>query len=234
MNVRTGNNVRAEAIRRLRRIALDAKEGDFLGSEPELMQKLGVSRPTLRQVLRLLEYEQMVDVKMGPRGGCYASRPKIGNVVRAAANYLQAQDVPLHEMIDVSGVFTCRIVALAAECTDIEKTKALEEFIRKVSKLPVELSSEEFYQLETEFRAAIRSMMMNKSLNFFLDVAFRFVDQHPQAQVFVTDGTVMLLRRRIWLQMANAILNNDGILAEKLAVQELDLSMGLIAPEPVK
>lgn len=231
----TGNRadkVRREAIRRLRKMAWEAKDGDFLGSESDLLRLLEVSRPTLRQALRLLEHEQLIRVKMGPLGGCYASRPEVESVVRSAATYLQVKDATLYEMLSVSGMLTSHAVVLAAACNNIEQRDALAAFIRKIDQLPSDPSAEEFRALETEFWAIIRSMASNRSLELFLQVAQRFIELNPESRVLATaDPRIMRLRRRILLQIANAILSHDRLLARQLAEQQLDLFIGLLPAE---
>lgn len=45
------------------------KAGDWLGTETELAQRFGVSRITVRDAIRSLEAQGIVDVKVGARGG---------------------------------------------------------------------------------------------------------------------------------------------------------------------
>jgi GntR family transcriptional regulator, transcriptional repressor for pyruvate dehydrogenase complex len=50
-------------------------EGDALPSEAEMVKRLGVSRPTLRQAFRILETEHLIAVQRGSRGGGTVFRP---------------------------------------------------------------------------------------------------------------------------------------------------------------
>ena len=61
-------------IRTMREDLLEAAPGAFLGLEEEVLRRYDVSRPTLRQAARVLEYEQLLDVKPGKsvRGYFYA------------------------------------------------------------------------------------------------------------------------------------------------------------------
>ncbi len=62
----------AELVARtLRRMIVDGqlKEGDFLPHEAELMTHFQVSRPTLREAVRVLESERLVEVRRGSRTG---------------------------------------------------------------------------------------------------------------------------------------------------------------------
>src|SRR5262245_8952897 len=79
------------AARVLREEILDRGDGEFLGGEEELMRRLGVSRPTLRQAARLLEQEKALLVRRGVKGGYYARRPDVGSLADAAAFYLRAR-----------------------------------------------------------------------------------------------------------------------------------------------
>src|SRR5258705_4678952 len=59
-------------------------EGDALPSEAEMVKRLGVSRPTLRQAFRILETEHLIAVQRGSRGGGTVFRPS----AKLASRYL--------------------------------------------------------------------------------------------------------------------------------------------------
>lgn len=69
---RTKPNI-TTAASALREIIWSAAEGQLLGSEEDLTAMLGVSRPTVRQVARLLEREGLLKVRRGVNGGYFAS-----------------------------------------------------------------------------------------------------------------------------------------------------------------
>ena len=54
----------ADDLRR-RIVRGELREGDALPSEAELMVRFGVSRPTLREALRVLESESLITVRAG-------------------------------------------------------------------------------------------------------------------------------------------------------------------------
>ena len=55
------------------------KDGDFLPNEAELMAHFGVSRPTLREAVRVLESERLVEVRRGSRTGARVRVPGPGD-----------------------------------------------------------------------------------------------------------------------------------------------------------
>ena len=50
-------------------------EGDWLPTEAELIERYGVSRPTLREAFRLLEGDSLVTIRRGPPGGARVTLP---------------------------------------------------------------------------------------------------------------------------------------------------------------
>src|SRR5437879_811212 len=64
-------------------------EGEMLPPEVQLMAELGVSRPTLRQALRILETELLVTVHRGRNGGTKVNRPSSQVAGRYLGNLLQ-------------------------------------------------------------------------------------------------------------------------------------------------
>ncbi|HWS44644.1 MAG TPA: GntR family transcriptional regulator, partial [Acidimicrobiia bacterium] len=53
----------------------DLSEGEMLGHEPDLVERFGVSRPSLREALRILEAEGLVTVVRGVHGGVVVHEP---------------------------------------------------------------------------------------------------------------------------------------------------------------
>ena len=78
----------------LRRMVVDGqlKEGDFLPNEAELMTHFGVSRPTLREAVRVLESERLVEVRRGSRTGARVRVPGPEIVARPAGRVRQHGD----------------------------------------------------------------------------------------------------------------------------------------------
>ena len=89
-------------------------EGDSLGHEPDLVERFGVSRPSLREALRILEAEGLVTVVRGVLGGVIVHEPDERTTARTAALVLQARNVTLgdvHEARSVIEPAAARILA---------------------------------------------------------------------------------------------------------------------------
>ena len=100
----------------LRRLIVSGalSEGDSLGHEPDLVERFGVSRPSLREALRILEAEGLISVVRGMLGGIVVHEPDGRMTARTAALVLQARNVPLadvHEALSLLEPTAARLVA---------------------------------------------------------------------------------------------------------------------------
>jgi GntR family transcriptional regulator, transcriptional repressor for pyruvate dehydrogenase complex len=93
--------------------------GDRLGREEDLARRFGVSRPTLREALRLLSSAHLIRATKGPGGGIFvAATPEEGiarNVSASVADMLSADIVDIDELIESRLLLEVPIAGLAAQ-----------------------------------------------------------------------------------------------------------------------
>jgi GntR family transcriptional repressor for pyruvate dehydrogenase complex len=75
-------------------------DGERLGTGDELLERFGVSRPTLREALRILEAESMVTIERGVYGGVIARRPNESYAQRAMTAVLESRGVTLADVYE--------------------------------------------------------------------------------------------------------------------------------------
>jgi DNA-binding FadR family transcriptional regulator len=78
----------------------ELSEGESLGREPDLVERFGVSRPSLREALRILEAEGLITVERGVRGGVVAHEPDKRSTARTAALLLRSRNVSLADVFE--------------------------------------------------------------------------------------------------------------------------------------
>jgi DNA-binding FadR family transcriptional regulator len=71
----------------------DLRAGEPLPVESELMDELGVSKGVVREALRILETEGLVEVRRGLGGGPRVRHPSISDAAKPIGVYLQIGDV---------------------------------------------------------------------------------------------------------------------------------------------
>src|SRR4029450_10781895 len=67
------------------------KPGDKLHPENVLTAEFEISRPTLREALRLLESESLITISRGKHGGARVSSIDLGSAARQVGVFLQLQ-----------------------------------------------------------------------------------------------------------------------------------------------
>jgi DNA-binding FadR family transcriptional regulator len=91
------------------------KMGDSLTGEAELMTRFGVSRPTLREAIRVLESEGLVKISRGARGGASVLSPSINIAARHIGFVLQANGTSLLDIYRVHMIVEPAAARIVAE-----------------------------------------------------------------------------------------------------------------------
>jgi len=96
--------------------------GDFLGREEDLAAEFGVSRPTLREALKLLASGNLIRAAKGPGGGIFVEHTATEGMSRglteAIAMMLETRSVTLEELVEARLVIEVPLAGLAARHPD--------------------------------------------------------------------------------------------------------------------
>ena len=89
--------------------------GDVLPTEAQLMERFGVSRPTLREAVRILETESLISSRRGTRGGAQVTGPDIGVAARYVGLILQLQGTTVADVYEARMISEPAAAGLLAE-----------------------------------------------------------------------------------------------------------------------
>jgi GntR family transcriptional regulator, transcriptional repressor for pyruvate dehydrogenase complex len=111
----------------------ELQPGDRIGTEAELAEEFGVSRPTLREALRLLSASHLIRIGRGRSGGIFVARtPNEGmgrNVSESIALMLAAETISMRELLDARMFLEVPLAGRAAVNADAAVVARLEEAI---------------------------------------------------------------------------------------------------------
>jgi GntR family transcriptional repressor for pyruvate dehydrogenase complex len=94
------------------------KPGDALPTEAQLRERFEVSRPTLREALRILEAQQLVKIARGASGGARYRLPGIGMVAEHTGIYLEAHQTTQRDLTEARLNIEPCVVGFIAERAD--------------------------------------------------------------------------------------------------------------------
>jgi len=165
---------RVAAVLRKMFIRGEIAEGTMLPPEAELMERFGVSRPTLREALRVLESESLIEMQRGVHGGAKVARPQNETLARYAGLILEKEGVTLRDVYDARVALETPMVRQLATDRDPAVIAELEDIVAKEAALAP--GSHGVDQL-TDFHAAIARLSANKTLRIVSDMLHHIIEK---------------------------------------------------------
>lgn len=112
-------------------------KGDFgvgmeLPSERELSEQAGVSRATVREALRILEGEGLIETRLGRRGGSSVLRPTTAQIERSVRIFIRGQRIRPEAVLETRGAIEPAAARYAAENRTDEDLENLERCQQRV------------------------------------------------------------------------------------------------------
>ena len=148
---------------------------DFLGREEDLAAEFGVSRPTLREALRLLASGNLIRATKGPGGGIFVARTAEEGMSRslsdAIAMMLETGTVTLDELLDARLLLEVPLAGLAAYQPDeLTLTRLREVVAREAAAGPND--TETYAECDMEIHRTLADAAGNRMIGALTDWIF--------------------------------------------------------------
>ncbi|MBV2149111.1 FCD domain-containing protein [Sphingobium sp. AS12] len=209
-----------QAANALRAYALSRENGDFLGSEEDLIERLGVSRPTLRQASAKVVQEHLISIRRGVGGGYFARTPGSISVSRMAALYLMSRNAGLSEITAAMKPLRAELAMRAARNRDPELQDRLRAFVAEGETQEASGGNDghgyrEFLRSEREFGRILGEMSANSVLILLLEILYDFASYLRREQDVLRNRPERVRTySKLRAKMARAILEGDVEVAE--------------------
>jgi len=146
-------------------IESDLQPGSTFGTEAELLEQMNVSRPTLREGIRVLEAQGVLTLRPGPRGGIIVARPSVDVIAHTMSVYLRLNSVPFIEIVKARIAIEPTLARGAALHGTEEHFARMEQTIRKMEN--PDCSDQTIYNENRGFHNAIAQASANPVLEAF-------------------------------------------------------------------
>ena len=188
--------------------------GDNLPVERELIATYGVSRPTLREALRILETEGLLEVNRGMKGGARVLGPSLTLATHAFGMILQARGTKLVDVQVARSIIEPPAARMVAERRSPEDLLVLREALDAER---ASAGTPDFPFAAMRFHEALIGLSRNNTIDAFLQVLH---DIHEGAAVMFsarrTSGASTRWTIAQHEQLLTHIENGDGDAAEAL------------------
>jgi DNA-binding FadR family transcriptional regulator len=142
----------------------DLKPGDILGTEADLLAEHDVSRPTLRESLRMLQAQGVVVLRPGPGGGVAVGKPSIDTLAHALSVFLYLQNVPFGTVLKARAVVE---PALAYEAASNGTDADFDEMAASIERMRSITDQDAFIRENRVFHEIVARVSRNKVLESF-------------------------------------------------------------------
>lgn len=162
--------------RQLRRqiIRGELAEGDQLAGEQQLLVEFGVSRPTLREAIRVLESESLVVVKRGSRGGIEIAVPRVETAAHYAGLLLEYRGATTSDVFTAAAAVEAPCAALLARKRTVSDLKELRAAVE--SEQEARDDPEALLDLQNAFHRLVVDLVDNNTLRVLSEVVRHVIE----------------------------------------------------------
>jgi GntR family transcriptional repressor for pyruvate dehydrogenase complex len=196
--------------------------GDRIGTEQDLAREFGVSRPTLREALRLLSSAHLIRASQGPGGGIFVARTANEGIGRSLSEsidtMLTTETVSLHELLTTRTFLEVPLAGVAAQQIDADAIAVLEEAIAEAEAHMGDHA--EFVRWDARFHRTLAKAAGNELLLAFIGWAFDVLQPRMVAETGdrVSEAAILEQHRAILA----AVSRGDSAAAEVAMRAHLD------------
>lgn len=173
---------------RVRRSIVHAEfqPGQALPNETDLMALYGVSRAVIREALRILESESLIEVKRGAGGGARVRQPHIGIAARPTALLLQMEGATLEDLFDARAVLEPAAVRRIGDLKPKDAVARLRQ--RHAEEMAAMGDINAYSHAATLFHEEIIELAQNKALAVMGRLLLDIVETHHRMTLTALNG----------------------------------------------
>jgi len=199
----------------------DLHAGMELPSERELGEQAGVSRATVREALRILESEGLIETRLGRRGGSSVLRPSSAQIERSVGIFIRGQRIRLQAVLETRGAIepaAARYAAIHRTEEDLEELGRCQERVEQASR---DNDVTAYIQANLDWHVQVVRASHNELLIAFIQAVAKSVYVESDIEGFnspaVRDAVIRAHRR-----VMDAIQAGDGDAAARRMERHVD------------
>jgi GntR family transcriptional regulator, transcriptional repressor for pyruvate dehydrogenase complex len=205
--------------------------GDRLPQEPELIEALGASKGTIREALRGLEAQGLIQTRTGPGGGAFISKVSDDRAMEMLGNYFFFKPPTIHDIYEVRKALWPALVTSLDGILDDEAFTRLEAVTSYYDHPPASLEEERTQRIkELEFHLVLVDCCPNPLLALMCRFPIRLLMSMTVCQR-IYDQPYPELRQRGYhyqRQLIDALRRRDNTEARRIVSDHMQAAQILM------
>jgi len=212
------NWVRADHLEEVILSSPTSKVAEKLPGELKLAKQYNVSRPVIREALKLLQERGLITLKNG--SGAYITRPENDTVMNAVNRIMQVDRIKSDDLTQMREILELSSVDRAVKCITDEQLREMDEILSKFEDKSLPLK--ERVKLDEQFHIAIAQATGNELLSMFVGVLTSLLRDYMGKGILIEGGIEDAIKRH--REIYQALLNRDAKAIHQAMVEHLKVS----------
>jgi DNA-binding FadR family transcriptional regulator len=193
--------------------------GTLVGSEADLVEKMGVSPAVLREAVRMVEYHSVARMRLGPGGGLVVVEPDPAPIAETMAIYLDYMKVTASDVVYLRTALEQACVSVAVDrCSDT----SVAERVRAAGLVHPSEERSRAGQFVSDLHTEIAALSGNPILELFVGILRHLWSRHLGIEFSIADlGAGAERTESEHRRIVEAILGGNGPLARILMREHL-------------
>ncbi len=195
-----------------------SKVAEKLPGEMKLAKQYNVSRPVIREALKLLQERGLITLKNG--SGAYITRPENDTVMNAINSIMQVDRIKSDDLTQMREILELSSVDQAVKRITDEQLKEMDAILSKFEDKSLPLK--ERVKLDEQFHIAIAQATGNELLSMFVGVLTSLLRDYMGKGILIEGGIEDAIKRH--REIYQALLNRDAKAVHQAMVDHLRVS----------
>ncbi len=195
-----------------------SKVAEKLPGEMKLAKQYNVSRPVIREALKLLQERGLITLKNG--SGAYITRPENDTVMNAINRIMQVDRIKSDDLTQMREILELSSVDQAVKRITDEQLKEMDCILSKFEDKSLPLK--ERVKLDEQFHIAIAQATGNELLSMFVGVLTSLLRDYMGKGILIEGGIEDAIKRH--REIYQALLNRDAKAVHQAMVDHLRVS----------
>ncbi|WP_293908492.1 FadR/GntR family transcriptional regulator, partial [Sphaerochaeta sp. UBA5836] len=195
-----------------------SKVAEKLPGEMKLAKQYNVSRPVIREALKLLQERGLITLKNG--SGAYITRPENDTVMNAINRIMQVDRIKSDDLTQMREILELSSVDQAVKRITDEQLKEMDRILSKFEDKSLPLK--ERVKLDEQFHIAIAQATGNELLSMFVGVLTSLLRDYMGKGILIEGGIEDAIKRH--REIYQALLNRDAKAVHQAMVDHLRVS----------